>query len=85
MDSIERDIGDVRRSGETTKESLSVLQKRFRPNMMIDIDNLKEQARLLEAKVNRAVQKSNNVQVTHMNLSGASSLPVACRFYFRFN
>jgi len=46
------------------------------------MDRLREQARLLEQKVGKALQKGSNVQVTQMTLSGASSLPVGRQILF---
>ena len=69
-------MDELKRSGQITRENLSQIQRRAGPAVTMEMDRLREQARLLEQKVGKALQKGSNIQVTQMTLSGASSLPV---------
>jgi len=77
INSLERNMDELKRSGQITRENLNQIQRRAGPAVAMEMDRLREQARLLEQKVDKALQKGSNVQVTQMTLSGASSLPVA--------
>ena len=72
-------MDELRRSGQTTRENLNQIQRGARPAVAMEMDRLKEQARLMEHKVGKALQKGSNAQMT---LSGASSLPVGRQILF---
>jgi len=76
LNSLERNMDELKRSGQLTRENLSQVQRRSGPTIAMEMDKLREQARLIDQKVAK-LQRGSNVQVTQMTLSGASSLPVA--------
>ena len=76
LDELERSTGEIKGMEQRTRENLSALQRKFGPSIPIEMDRLKEQARVMEQKLENAVMRANSVQVTQMTLSGASSLPV---------
>ena len=77
---LEKLVIEIKGKEQRTQKDLSSLQRKFGPSIQIELDKLKEQARLMEQKLDNAMMRGSKVQVTQLNLSGASSLPVGRHF-----
>eukprot|EP00112_Aurelia_sp_Birch-Aquarium-sp1_P021887 Seg5995.2 transcript_id=Seg5995.2/GoldUCD/mRNA.D3Y31 product="TNF receptor-associated factor 3" protein_id=Seg5995.2/GoldUCD/D3Y31 len=81
VDSIEKDVADIKQRGSRIQENLVLLERKSGPSMVRDIENLKGQARQMEQKVERISQRvAESVQTSKMLMSSSSgpvSLPAS--------